>query len=135
MCLAAFFAECGHANPKKINPSDYYLDLVQKPPSEGELWCNLFAGHRSGSHFIEHIDSVLEAKMNKEAPSQPSAVVRFGTMFRYFMSYFLAERGFYVFRLGALILIAVFVGTLYLRLEPTTTNISASPTRVFVYMC
>jgi hypothetical protein len=83
----------------------------------------LFVESDGGLGFIDHIDSVLKTQIAKEAPSQPGIASRFTTMFIHFMRYNLNERGLYINRLGALLAIGIFIGTLYLRLKPTTDNI------------
>lgn len=68
---------------------------------------------------------IVHAKVHTDSPLQPSALLRFKYMFEYFMTYFIKEKGFYVYRLLALIIVGVFVGTLFLNLSPTTQNINS----------
>lgn len=57
-------------------------------------------------------------------------------MLRYFSFYYIRERGYYVFRLAALIVISVFTGTLWLNLQPTTENISDyASAAFFIALC
>ena len=44
-------------------------------------------------------------------------------MLRYFAVYFAKAKGLYFYRMIALILLAIFIGTLYLNLKATTNNI------------
>jgi hypothetical protein len=52
-------------------------------------------------------------------------------MFRYFMHYFFVEKGFYFYRLLALIVIAIFVGTLFLDLQTETSEINLYVSAMF----
>jgi ABC-type multidrug transport system ATPase subunit/ABC-type multidrug transport system permease subunit len=122
---ALYFSNVGFANPHMINPADYYLELVQKNPSEdGRTWRDLLEGSIQGSDYVEQIDAILAAKVEIAPTIQPSAFSRYVTLFNYFMVYFFREPGFYRSRTIALSIIAIYAGTIFLQLTPTTHNIS-----------
>ena len=119
---ASYFASIGCGNPKGINPADYYLDLVQGD-GEGPGWRTLFEKSRYNTKYQHALEAAGKSTVSKPPPAAPSSLLRFGYMLRHFVIYFTKEKGLYLYRLIALILLAIFVGTLYLNLQATTNNI------------
>jgi len=54
----------------------------------------------------------------------PNSTTRFILLLNFFRKYYSRNIGFYYLRLVFLIIVALFVGTLFLRLQPTTNSIS-----------
>ena len=115
-----YFASVGYSNPEDINPADYYLDIVQTDAQ----WKDKFIKSPFSDAFNKHLEAVFNSNAIQAQAVQPSMWSRFSTMFMHFMVYFIRERGMYINRALALIIIAVFLGTLYLRLDATTDNIA-----------
>jgi hypothetical protein len=120
-----YFASVGFMNPNSINPADYYLELAQQSPTTGDAvtWKELFVKSPQCRAYLEELETAISSAVTKPSPLSPSAAVRFGFMFKHFMYYFAKERGLYFNRLLAVILLGVFLGTLFLDLSPTTDNI------------
>lgn len=119
-----YFKSVGYPNDEQINPADYYLDIIQQPPAkEGDTWKDMFAASDSMKKHMECMDALAASNIKLDQAEGPAIVSRFVTMFQHFMMYFIRERGIYVYRLGALIVIALFMGTLYLQLDTNTNNI------------
>lgn len=121
----AYFESLGYGNPEKVNPADYFLELVMNPPTSGGTWPEKFLASDYSNGYIRACEDAKNAKAKKDAAAQPGIVIRNMVMFKYFMAYFLREPGFFLHRIYALIVTGVFAGTLYLRLQPNTGNVNA----------
>jgi hypothetical protein len=122
-----YFKSIGHGNEENDNPADYYLELVQRPPNADQpdiTWNSLFAKSSFADKLSKDLAMHTSSKKTKGSPPQPSVFRRFYYMLKYFMVYFWKQHGFYYHRLIALIIVAIFLGTLYLNLEKTTNNIA-----------
>lgn len=119
-----YFASIGYENAENINPADYYLDIIQQPSKDGREWNELFATSPFSRHFQDDLDTAIANNVSKALPRKPSFVTQYLLMFQYFMHYFFVEKGFYFYRLLALIVIAIFVGTLFLDLQTETKDIN-----------
>jgi len=128
---AEHFASLGHTNPDKINPADYYLDLVQLPPRPEEpdvTWRDMFNGTDAGANYVKELSRLATAQNTGKAPGEtpiPSVLARYGRMTLHFFHYFTAEPGYFVHRVWALLIIAFVLGTLYLDLNTNTSEINA----------
>jgi len=118
-----YFASHGFANVEKINPSDYYLDLVQGEGPNGKAWADLFVESKQGKMFADELVELRDSAAERIAPPKVDTFARLVIMIVHFMDYFLEDPGYVFHRLAALIVIAFFEGTLFLRLTPTTDNI------------
>lgn len=127
----AYFSSIGFSNPDQINPADYYLDLVQGPSPRDAGWTELFASSRMGQKHFENLHRVRENGVTKTPPPQPRALRRLGIMLVHFLGYFLKEPGYFIHRVLALIVIAVFEGTLFLDLDTETDQINAYVGAIF----
>lgn len=130
------FESLGYSNPESINPADYYLNLVQNKPMQCTeetpvTWSELFKQSQFQGQFDKVMEEALSFNVKKPASELPSFLTRFGIMLRYFGFYYIRERGYFVFRMAALIVIAIFTGTLWLNLQPTTENIADYSSAVF----
>ena len=131
---SSYFTSVGYTNPEGINPADYFLSVAQGAP-ETKLhaggdsalvpsWPDLFKNSSHYELFQARLEATLQAQEMQSPTQQPSSVSRFVYLLRHFLAYDLMARGLYVYRLIALIFIAVFIGTLFLNLQPTTDKIT-----------
>lgn len=119
-----YFASVGALNPSNINPADYYLDLVQHPPSDSnKTWSELYANSELSTNFNMSLNEAINSSVKRDPSEQPSLATRMSVMFVHFMTYFWKQPGFYVYRLYALIVVGFFSGTLFLQLSPNTEHI------------
>lgn len=121
----AYFESIGYSNPEKVNPADYFLELVMDPPASGGTWPDQFAASPYSKSFASSCEIARNAKVKKDAAVQPGFLIRNMVMFKYFMNYFIREPGFFLHRMYALVVTAVFAGTLYLQLQPNTGEINS----------
>jgi len=109
------------------NDADYYLDTIQtENKGDNASWSEAFHNSRAGKNFEQALEVATSSDLNtKESSSQskPSMLVSQWIMFKQFMTLFATNPGYFVSRFYALILIAVFQGTLYLDLQPDLANI------------
>jgi ABC-type multidrug transport system ATPase subunit len=125
-----YFSSIGYDNPESINPADYYLDLALKPPSqgshgEGKSWNELYLNSSFSSEYKQKVISISHYEKEIETQPYPSFLSRFLTMLTHFMKYLITEPGYIQLRLAALIVLAIFEGTLFLDLQPHTNNLAA----------
>jgi hypothetical protein len=121
-----YFRSVGFDNPRSINPADYYLELAQQSPdasNESVTWKTLFESSPFATRYEQAMAEAISAAVAKPSPPSPSSMVRFGYIFSHLMRYFFAEKGLYFNRLLSLVVLAVFLGSLYLNLTATTDNI------------
>ena len=125
-----YFESIHLANPQDINPADYYLSLVMSstsPPgadgSTGQAWNDLFCDSIHGKQFLLAVETSVQVGGSSQPAQSPHIMVRLAVMIEYFLKYFLVERGFFVYRLAALIPVALFAGSLYFNLHQTTDKI------------
>lgn len=119
-----YFSSIGFANPKQINPADYYLDLVQGD-CPGSSWTALFNSSPYGKKYADALDHVQAQVVHKEAAPLPSGLRRLGIMIVHFLGYFVKEPGYFIYRIYSLLCIAIFEGTLFLNLNTNTDEINA----------
>ena len=131
---SAYFTSVGHTNPEGINPADYYLDLVQRAPDTKQhvgddfalnpSWSDLYNRSPHCEQFVARFEATLQTQGSHEPAQQPSSTARFIYLLQHFLAYDLKARGLYVHRVIALVFTAVFVGTLFLNLQPTSDKIA-----------
>jgi hypothetical protein len=121
----AYFSSIGYSNPDQINAADYYLEIVQHAPASGETWKDLFSKSEYCTIYSNVLADIIAQNCQLKPVEVPSVLSRFSTMFAHFTKYNIQERGIYVHRLIALIVIAIFMGTLFLQLEPTTNELGS----------
>jgi ABC-type multidrug transport system ATPase subunit len=126
---ANYFTSLGYDNPDSINPADYYLDLALKPPTlgntEGAQWSELYLSSPFSSEYKEKVMKFSNYEKEIDTPPLPSFFDRFLTMLTHFMKYLMTEPGYIQLRLVALIVLAIFEGTLFLNLQPNTNNLTS----------
>ena len=121
---------------------DYYLEVAQNKPDlattteagGGEVtWTGLFKHSLYSEHFQQALDLTLHTQSAQASTKQPSSLTRFAVLLRHFMIYCIKEKGLYYYRTIALVFIGVFVGTLYLNLQPATDKITEYGKYMSVY--
>jgi ABC-type multidrug transport system ATPase subunit len=120
-----YFASLGMICPAGINPADFYLQLIYKAPpdqAEGVLWRDLFAKTPLGQ---QQMAPCIECdRQLREAPNEPpTQMARLISTILFFLKYFSQHPGYYIMRVGYLIMAAVFVGTMYLDLHANTASL------------
>jgi hypothetical protein len=121
-----YFASIGLTNEENINPSDYFLELAQKPPPGADsstTFRDLFSRSEHHARFAQELSDAVSSRARRPAAALPSACARLGIMLAHFARYFAKERGFYVYRAGSLAAIGVFMGTLFFGLRPESQYI------------
>ena len=140
----AYFASIGLTNPEKINPADYFLDLIQSDPTPEVLeqaktaltssgvasaqnistWSDIFSLSQFGVQYLEDLRAAkaqpATVRSKKVIPSLPK---QFLIMCIHFFHYFKADPGYVRYVCYSLAVIAVFNSTIFLQLEPETKEI------------
>ncbi|CAE7391918.1 ABCG23, partial [Symbiodinium microadriaticum] len=122
---AEYFTSIGYSNPDRINPADYYLDLVQDAPPDDTSWTNHFTASSFGKQYFRTLEQIGANATDKMASATPSTLTRLYVMTMHFFGYFLKDPGYFIYRIYALLFIAVFEGTLFLDLDAETGQINA----------
>ena len=125
---------------------DYYLEVAQNKPDlattteagggggGGDVtWAGLFKHSLYSEHFQQALDLTLHTQAAQASTKQPSSITRFMVLLKHFMIYCMKEKGLYYYRTIALVFIGVFVGTLYLNLQPATDKITEYGK--YMYLC
>lgn len=124
-----YFSRLGYICPNDFNPADYYLDVVSHPPREEvKTWSALFLEWNNS--LISRDDGKILSE-TAAAPLAPDTFSRFKILCQFFIRYYLRDQGFYFLRIAFLIIVALFMGTLFLQLRPTTNNISQYSGAIF----
>lgn len=128
-----YFSRLGLSCPAAVNPADFYLNLIYKPPKESdpnspyEEWREIY--------FQSTIGKQMQVVLQKEQAhedavggvvqvyDEPTSVKRFYHLTAFFFRYFAVNPGYYLYRWIYLVLCAVYIGTLYLDLTPNTSNL------------
>lgn len=122
-----YFAQLNYECPADVNPADFYLDMVSKPPVPEDntiTWTDKYYGStlaKNVSHLIRVTTNASETAGSP--PSPPSNMNRFLTLVQFFSRYYWRDIGFYWLRVGFLVVISIFMGTLFLQLDTETKNI------------
>ena len=122
-----YFAGLGHTCPSGVNPADFYLDLIYKPPPAGsafETWREMYFASDLGRKMITQLDAEDAREKASGAVArtyhEPSNTARFLSLTAFFLRYFIVNPGYYINRIVYLVLCAVYIGTLYLNLQTNT---------------
>lgn len=124
----SYFADLGFPCPEGYNPADYYLELIhkpiQKPETAGRIEIPDGASWRSMFESTIGSSALVPTNGEVSVPEVSTVWDQSITNLVFMIKYYFREPGYYFFRLLFLIVIALFVGTMFLRLNPTTKNIS-----------
>jgi ABC-type multidrug transport system ATPase subunit/ABC-type multidrug transport system permease subunit len=119
-----YFFDLGYKRPPQTCAADFFLDLISKPPTDlhpDSTWAMLYM--ESEMYEIVCKDQIALEFSTPTAPEAsylPEASTRFYHMLTFFCKYYYREKGFYYRRTQCLILMALYIGTLYLRLSQET---------------
>jgi ABC-type multidrug transport system ATPase subunit/ABC-type multidrug transport system permease subunit len=149
----AYFQQLGYRRPMDINPADYYLDIVNQPPVPSDTDNNnnnIMTWEQAYQTSIlgQNIEKLMIIQMTSNSTTTtnnnnnnnnvlksteivPSAWIRFQYLLEYFSLYYYREIGFYGLRIIFLIIVALFLGTLFLQLHPNTNNITKYSGAIF----
>lgn len=140
----AYFSTLGMNNPHSINPADYYLDLVQLDPlirnvpnaTADTTWTMLFKASSDGERYEQAIQALKNDTTSgngayNEPHVAPGMMGRYITMVLHFFSYFLAEPGYFIHRVFALLMISLMLGTLFYNLNPYTLELNSYVGAIF----
>jgi len=140
-----YFASVGLTNSEKINPADYFLDLIQRDPTPEVLqeakasltnegaqgvdsiatWSDIFALSSFGLQYKKDLNEAkaqpASARTKNVLPSIPK---QFLIMCAHFFRYFKAEPGYVLHVSYSLAVIAIFNSTMFFRLEPETKSVA-----------
>ena len=121
-CSERYFSDLGHHCPQSTGLADFYLDLICKPQEEGsKSWEYHFLTSTYGKNVTKRIENLDRASsIAPVANPQPSSFERLFVLIGFFLKYYSRDRGFYYLRICCLIVVALFIGTLFLRLVPET---------------
>lgn len=140
-----YFARQGFRCPIDVNPADFYLDVINKPPKNSPAdgtdeqspsnssWTEVYyasAFSRKMQQLVAHTTSSSAATAG-DPPASPNHFSRFITLCRFFLSYYWRDTGFYWLRIVFLIVVSVFMGTLFLQLKTETSQIAEYSGAIF----
>ena len=121
-----YFRNISFTCPQDVSPSDFYLDLVNKPPTieEFQSWSDIYYSSVFNSNFSNLLKSTIDSSAVSETHSEiPSNFSRFLLLIEFFYKYYCRDIGFYYLRLYFLVIVALFIGTIFLRLDTNTSDI------------
>lgn len=136
-----YFKNLGYDCPLDVNPADFYLDLVSDSPgadkNNGEerrnnekdsmSWSEMYYSSTMYTNFDAVMNASVAGSSNaqKDASAEPvpGFLSRLICLMKFFLRYYTRDIGFYYLRVAFLVIVAVFIGTLFLRLDPTTDKI------------
>lgn len=131
-----YFSSLGLSIPPGTNPADFYLDCITQKPTDfrGEVDAD-HARHLDAEDWCEvytkHTAAIPQLRPSSSTPLQNidihySEVHRFVILLRYLLQYFVRERSLYLLRGVSVVVLALFIGSLYFQLSPT--DITEVPT-------
>ena len=137
-CCEKYFYELGYKRPSQTCAADFFLDLVSSPPTElhpDSTWSMLYMESNMYERVCkDQIALEFSTSIAPEANYLPEARTRFYYMLKFFYKYYCRDSGFYYRRIQCLVLMALFIGTLFLRLSPETSYLARYTGAVFFSM-
>jgi hypothetical protein len=117
-----YFANLGYECSTCSGLSDFYLDLIYRPPTKHESgWKELYMDSTFGKNVqIQTAKIVAASSVSNVAEPGPDIHVRFWVQLEHFFKYYSRDPGFYLLRVFCLIVIAFFISTLFLQLRAYT---------------
>jgi len=97
-----YFSNLGFICPAGVNPADYYLDIVSKPPpsSTGEIdrltWGEIYLKSNFAKNFAQNLDLVVRNSNNSgncDYTVPPSELYRLKTLMELIFKYYSREIG------------------------------------------
>jgi ABC-type multidrug transport system ATPase subunit/ABC-type multidrug transport system permease subunit len=125
-CSERYFYSLGHICRAGINPADFYLDLVSKPPdtAEGLSWQKLYSTSKFAENYASEQHALVLSGTAAPAASQSSSTLKsLYHLLVFFFKYYCRDKGFYFHRIVSVVCISFFSGTLFLQLSPETSNL------------
>ena len=129
-----FFGALGHQCPDWVSPADFYLDLIYNPPTDNKniTWKDLylsfnFSAIMTAKDGVERIEDDDEENLRP-----PSSWIKFQLSLVYFYNHYSRSFWHYKARMMFFIITAVFLGTLYLNLQPDLKNSKRYVGAIFV---
>ena len=144
-----YFASHGYPLPAETNPADFFLDLLsakdtqaiarlQSTESEQKeseasavaaapapAWRTLFDA--SPQRYVAR----TTGRTAPPEPSRPSELTRLGVLIRSRLMYFINERSLYLYRLLEMLLLAIFIGTIFLRVPHSVVRLQETSGAMF----
>jgi ABC-type multidrug transport system ATPase subunit len=122
-----YFSQLSFDCPLDVNPADFYLDLVNKSPVPEDIkitWTDIYYQSTLSKNVSHVVNVTIQASETAGAPtSPPNSFERFISLAVFFSRYYWRDPGFYWLRIGFLVIISIFMGTLFLQLDTKTENI------------
>ena len=127
--VADYFTSCSLTPPDASNPADFYLDLMNDQPE-------VVARHWAESKDAEAEKRSAASADSKEqallpTASHPTELQRLVLLTGIRLVYFWQERVLYLYRLVMLLFIAIFIGTLFLRLHNSLSDLNELSGAIF----
>lgn len=130
-----YFKKVGYTCPKQSNPADFYLDLIYKPPviDPSKGWKQLYEDSHYAAVVTHKTKQILAVARDVGASDDtPSDIVRFQETLVFFIKYYTRAIGFYYLRLAFMVLVALFIGTLFLDLKTNTKYLADYSGVIFI---
>mmetsp|Transcript_9118 Transcript_9118/g.9175 ORF Transcript_9118/g.9175 Transcript_9118/m.9175 type:complete len:1301 (+) Transcript_9118:45-3947(+) len=117
-----YFLSLGYECPVNNSLADFCLDLIYQPPKDtSTTWKELYSSSPFSMNMVKLQNAVDTASMAAPAAdAPPNEMVRMYEMIVFFVKYYSREIGFYYLRVVFLVLVAFFIGTMFLLLTPET---------------
>ena len=117
-CADRYFSNVGYQCPENTGIADFLLDMVTKSQDEANKnWEYQFLTSNFGKNVAKQIEILDRAScVAPSASESPSFLSRLYTLIVFNLKYYSRDRGFYYLRLLFLILVAFFIGTVFLQL-------------------
>jgi ABC-type multidrug transport system ATPase subunit len=126
--VAGYFSGRGYPSPRGVNPTDYMMDLMNRPPvyrGRQTDWTDLYNMSSFARNFRGAVYLTIKLSTKAPLPPEPPAFSsRLLVLFKFFLRYYIRERGMYWFRIGFLVISAVYLGSLFYQLTPSLDNIT-----------
>lgn len=134
-----YFTQLGFSTPADVNPADFFLDLVSKPPSgqgiaEGTTWTDLYKNSVFAKNFAKVVEIVVEKSNSRgdiDYTIPSNEFYRLATLMELIFKYYTRDIGFYYLRLLYLVIVALFTGTIFLQLQTNTKSLSQYSGAIF----
>lgn len=132
----SYFEDIGLACPKEFNPADYYLEKIYKPVPDAleakgfKLWRDVFGASAIGKKMASKLGAANHGNV-ESSDDLPTFTSRFVVLLKFYLGYYWAAPGYYIYRAMYLLVSAIFIGTLFLNLEPDTTELTLYSGSIF----